>query len=81
MRIRARASQCYLSRFGLVDPCGCELDRRQDCLGNPELVSGCAATERRMLRLVSPDAAPPDPAAGPNEIPWPQSMVLVVCPD
>jgi hypothetical protein len=47
---------------------------RLDCLGNPELVAECPATERRRLRFASP-------AGAAVPLPWPNSFVVVVCPE
>ena len=43
-----------------------------DCLGNPEFVAGCDASQRRLLRFVSPPNAD-------VELPWPNSTVFVAC--
>ncbi len=45
-----------------------------DCIGNPEFVSGCDVSRRRLLRFVSLPA---------NEqpLPWPNSTILVLCPE
>jgi hypothetical protein len=52
-------------------------DRQADCVGNPELLSGCMPSQRRRLRLVSPPGALD--ATG-SELPWIPSKVVVVCP-
>jgi hypothetical protein len=59
-----------------LDPCNCDTDRRRECIGNPELVDSCAASERRLLRFVSPDDQTGNVQ---NEVPWPQSTVFVAC--
>jgi hypothetical protein len=43
-----------------------------DCIGNPEFVAGCDASQRRLLRFVSPPGAD-------VELPWPNSTVFVAC--
>ncbi len=54
-------SECYSSGAE-----GC------DCLGNPEFVVGCEASQRRLLRFVSP-------ANAEQPLPWPNSTVFVAC--
>ncbi len=47
-------------------------DETCDCIGNPEFVAGCDASQRRLLRFVSPPNAE-------QPLPWPNSTVFVAC--
>ena len=53
----------------------CYVDaEREPAIGNEELVGECPPGQRRMLRMV-----PPPDADAP--IPWPDSTILVICPE
>jgi hypothetical protein len=43
-----------------------------DCVGNPDIVSGCDAFQRRLLRFVRPPNTEPP-------LPWPNSTLFVAC--
>jgi len=50
----------------------CQEQGDPDCIGNPALVAGCRAPERRLLRLVSP-------ADAEGRLPADNSTVFVAC--
>jgi hypothetical protein len=81
--ISTATGYCYIDAMtdqngdGVVECDALDPARRAECIGNPELVASCAPPVRRLLRFVSPAAA----KGTQNEVPWPRSTVLVVCPE
>jgi hypothetical protein len=67
---------CYIDTMTDTDGDGvveCEAGGPlDDCIGNPEVVADCPATQRRLVRLVGP----PDPT---SPLPWPGSTVFIAC--
>jgi len=68
------AGYCYIDAMQDRDDDGqvdCEYQGDPDCIGNPDLVAACEASQRRILRIVSVGVDP--------QVPYPTSVLFVAC--